>query len=53
MQVMRFHAGEFDCASDDLVHVESNICHGARVFGRYLKRTGNVHGRCCATTAAS
>ena len=22
--------------------VESNICHGARVFGRYLKRTGNV-----------
>ena len=28
--------------SDDLVDVESNICHGARVFGRYLKRTGNV-----------
>jgi len=43
MQVMHFHAGEFDCASDDLLEVESNICHGARVFGSYLKRTGNVH----------
>lgn len=42
MQVMHFHAGEFDCASSDLVDVESNICHGARVFGHYLKRTGNV-----------
>jgi soluble lytic murein transglycosylase-like protein len=42
MQVMHFHAGEFDCESDDLIDVESNICHGARVFGRYLKRTGNV-----------
>ena len=42
MQVMSFHAGEFDCESDDLVQVEANICHGARVFGRYLKRTGNV-----------
>jgi soluble lytic murein transglycosylase-like protein len=42
MQVMHFHAGEFDCGSDDLLQVESNICHGARVFGRYLKRTGDV-----------
>jgi len=42
MQVMHFHAGEFDCGSDDLLQVESNICHGARVFGRYLKRTGNI-----------
>jgi soluble lytic murein transglycosylase-like protein len=42
MQVMHFHAGAFDCESDDLLQVESNICHGARVFGRYLKRTGNV-----------
>lgn len=42
MQVMHFHAGEFDCVSDDLRNVEANICHGARVFGRYLKRTGNV-----------
>jgi soluble lytic murein transglycosylase-like protein len=43
MQVMHFHAGEFDCESSDLRDVESNICHGARVFGRYLQRTGNVH----------
>jgi soluble lytic murein transglycosylase-like protein len=42
MQVMDFHAGEYDCDSDDLLQVESNICHGARVFGYYLKRTGNV-----------
>ncbi|MGN6393184.1 MAG: transglycosylase SLT domain-containing protein [Gemmatimonadales bacterium] len=43
MQVMHFHAGEFDCASDDLLNVEANICHGARVLGSYLKRTGDVH----------
>jgi soluble lytic murein transglycosylase-like protein len=43
MQVMEFHAGEYDCDSDDLLQVEANICHGARVFGYYLKRTGNVH----------
>lgn len=42
MQVMHFHAGEYDCASDDLVQVEANICHGARVLGYYLKRTGDV-----------
>ena len=42
MQVMRFHAGEYDCESNDLRQVESNICHGAQVFGYYLKRTGNV-----------
>jgi soluble lytic murein transglycosylase-like protein len=42
MQVMHFHAGEYDCASDDLLQIESNICHGARVLGYYLKRTGDV-----------
>jgi hypothetical protein len=42
MQVMHFHAGEYDCASDDLLQVESNICHGARVLGYYLRRTGDV-----------
>ena len=42
MQVMRFHAGEYDCDSSDLVQVESNICHGSRVFGLYLRRTGDV-----------
>lgn len=42
MQVMHFHAGEFDCESDDLRQVESNICHGAHIFRRYLTRTGNI-----------
>jgi soluble lytic murein transglycosylase-like protein len=42
MQVMHFHAGEYDCDSADLLQVESNICHGARVLGYYLKRTGNL-----------
>lgn len=42
MQVMRFHAGVFDCDSDDLLQVEANICHGARVFAGYLKRTKDI-----------
>jgi soluble lytic murein transglycosylase-like protein len=42
MQVMRFHAGVFDCDSDDLLQVEANICHGARVFASYLKRSHDV-----------
>jgi Transglycosylase SLT domain len=42
MQVMRFHAGVYDCDSDDLMQVEANICHGARVFAGYLKRTKDV-----------
>ena len=42
MQVMRFHAGVYDCDSDDLFQVEANICHGARVFAGYLKRTKDV-----------
>ena len=42
MQVMHFHAGEFDCESDDLMQVEANICHGAHVFRSYLTRTGDI-----------
>ena len=42
MQVMNFHAGEYDCDSSDLLQVEANICHGARVLGYYMKRTGNL-----------
>jgi soluble lytic murein transglycosylase-like protein len=42
MQVMDFHAGEYDCDSADLLQVEANICHGARVLGYYMKRTGNI-----------
>lgn len=42
MQVMRFHAGVYDCDSDDLLQVEANICHGSRVFASYLRRTRDV-----------
>jgi soluble lytic murein transglycosylase-like protein len=42
MQVMRFHAGVYDCDSDDLLQIEANICHGARVFASYLKRTKDL-----------
>ncbi len=42
MQVMRFHAGVYDCDSDDLLQIEANICHGARVFASYLRRTKDV-----------
>jgi soluble lytic murein transglycosylase-like protein len=42
MQVMPFHAGAYGCPSDDLTDVEANICHGARIFNRYLRRTGTV-----------
>ena len=40
MQVMPFHAGEWGCASDDLADLDSNICHGARIFARYFEQTG-------------
>jgi soluble lytic murein transglycosylase-like protein len=59
MQVMRFHAGVFDCDSDDLLQVEANICHGARVFAGYLKRTKDVrsallrYNGCVKTRATS
>lgn len=42
MQVMPVHAGEWGCASDDLTDVETNICHGARIFASYLDRYENV-----------
>jgi soluble lytic murein transglycosylase-like protein len=42
MQVMRFHAGVYNCESDDLLQVEANICHGSRVFASYLRRTRDV-----------
>ncbi|HEU4697582.1 MAG TPA: transglycosylase SLT domain-containing protein [Gemmatimonadales bacterium] len=40
MQVMPFHAGEHGCAKGELLDIDNNICHGARVFGQYLKRSG-------------
>ncbi len=39
MQVMPFHAGEWGCPSSDLEDLAANICHGARVFARDLRRS--------------
>jgi soluble lytic murein transglycosylase-like protein len=39
MQVMPFHAGARLCNSDDLVDVDSNICHGTLILARNLKAT--------------
>jgi soluble lytic murein transglycosylase-like protein len=39
MQVMPFHAGEMGCARGELLDIDNNICHGARIFGQYLKRS--------------
>lgn len=40
MQVMPFHAGARLCNSDDLVDVDSNICHGTLILARNLRATG-------------
>jgi len=43
MQVMPFHAGSWGCPSDDLEDIETNICHGSRIFANLLERSrGNV-----------
>ena len=39
MQVMPFHAGARLCNSDDLVDVDSNICHGTLILARNLRTT--------------
>ena len=39
MQVMPFHAGARLCKSDDLVDVDSNICHGTLILARNLQAT--------------
>ncbi|CAN5687733.1 hypothetical protein BH23GEM1_BH23GEM1_11450 [soil metagenome] len=39
MQVMPFHAGEWDCGSNNLVNVESNICHGVAILADYVRRS--------------
>jgi hypothetical protein len=41
MQIMPVHLGSFGCASD-LVNVESNICHGARLLKHLVRRTGSM-----------
>lgn len=42
MQVMPMHAGRLGCASDDLVDVDSNICHGTTILARNLKRSAST-----------
>ena len=39
MQVMPFHAGARLCNSDNLVDVDSNICHGTLILARSLRAT--------------
>jgi hypothetical protein len=42
MQVMPLHRGQWGCG-DSLEDVESNICHGAKIFASYLQsEKGNV-----------
>jgi soluble lytic murein transglycosylase-like protein len=40
MQVMPFHAGRWECGSDDLTDPYVNVCHGARIFRHLLARAG-------------
>ena len=39
MQVMPFHAGNWNCGSRDLFDIESNICHGVAVLADNLGRS--------------
>ena len=44
MQVMPFHVGKWDCGTDDLEDLDTNICYGVSVFARDLRRSrGNVN----------
>jgi soluble lytic murein transglycosylase-like protein len=42
MQVMPIHAGSYGCQSADLMSVDANICHGARILHLYLVRSRSV-----------
>ncbi len=42
MQVMPIHAGSYGCESSDLMNVDANICHGARILHLYLMRARSV-----------
>jgi soluble lytic murein transglycosylase-like protein len=42
MQVMPLHVGSYRCLSGDLVNVEANICHGARLLSSYVHRARSV-----------
>jgi hypothetical protein len=42
MQVMPMHVGNYRCLSGDLLNVEANICHGARLLQMHLRRTKSL-----------
>jgi hypothetical protein len=43
MQVMPLHRGQWRACAPRLEEIESNICHGARIFAHYLKtERGNI-----------
>ena len=42
MQVMPMHIGNFRCLSGDLLNVEANICHGARLLHNHLRRSKSI-----------
>lgn len=42
MQVMPMHVGNYRCLSGDLLNVEANICHGARLLHNHLRRTKSI-----------
>jgi soluble lytic murein transglycosylase-like protein len=42
MQVMPMHIGNFRCLSGDLLNVEANICHGARLLHNHVRRSKSI-----------
>lgn len=42
MQVMPMHVGNYRCLSGDLLNVEANICHGARLLSNHLRRSKSI-----------
>jgi soluble lytic murein transglycosylase-like protein len=42
MQVMPMHVGNYRCLSGDLLNVEANICHGARLLQMHVRRTKSL-----------
>lgn len=40
MQVMPLHRGAWPDCEPDLEDVDANICHGARIFAHYFRRSG-------------
>ena len=42
MQVMPMHVGSYRCLSGDLLNVEANICHGARLLHSHIKRSKSI-----------